>query len=336
MKSFLISIDTEGDNLWGWKSGDPITTENSMYLERFQALCGRYGFKPTYLTNWEMLQDDRYVSFAKKYVARGECEVGMHLHAWNNPPFHNLPNDDGGALDYLIEYPEEVMEKKIALITERIGETFGSGPITHRAGRWAMNGRYFSLLAKYGYLCDCSVTPGISWSSCSGKTGGSQGSNYTNSLPTEHVVRCQTGQEVVEVPLSTMLVNKIIVPDSIRVKSIARSLKRWIKKEPIQLRPNLRNLNEMMSLVELSAREEGEGYLMFMLHSSELMPGGSPIFSSPEAIEMLYLHLEKLFASLHRHSFTGETIGDYAKTVQKEIIPSIPADEYDMRRRTSL
>ena len=35
---------------------------------------------------------------------------------------------------------------------------------------------------------------------------------------------------------------------------------------------------------------------MFMLHSSELMPGGSPTFRDAAAIEDLYVELEAVFA----------------------------------------
>ena len=33
MKKFLITIDTEGDNLWQWKDGDPIGTDNTKYTK---------------------------------------------------------------------------------------------------------------------------------------------------------------------------------------------------------------------------------------------------------------------------------------------------------------
>ena len=85
-KYFIITIDTEGDNLWGWEEGTPIKTENILYLSRFQDLCNQYDFKPTWLSNWEMVNDDRFVTFAKKNLARKQCEIGMHLHAWNTPP----------------------------------------------------------------------------------------------------------------------------------------------------------------------------------------------------------------------------------------------------------
>lgn len=54
MKHFIITVDTEGDNLWEYKKGTPIGTENAKYLPRFQSLCEKYGFKPVYLTNYEV------------------------------------------------------------------------------------------------------------------------------------------------------------------------------------------------------------------------------------------------------------------------------------------
>ena len=106
MKSFLISIDTEGDNLWEWRKGDEITTRNADFLKRFQNLCNEFGFKPTYLTNYEMALSKEYVQFAKKSIDSEEAEIGMHLHAWNTPPaYHfNKKNPSPGAA-YLIEYP---------------------------------------------------------------------------------------------------------------------------------------------------------------------------------------------------------------------------------------
>lgn len=77
--AFLITIDTEGDNLW--QKHDSITTENARYLPRFQQLCEKYGFKPVWLTNYEMAIDPVYIEFAKDAIARGTAEIGMHLHA---------------------------------------------------------------------------------------------------------------------------------------------------------------------------------------------------------------------------------------------------------------
>ena len=59
--AFLITIDTEGDDIWG--SHANVTTENARYLPRFQDLCRKHGFKPTYLTNckskWRSIRGTR-------------------------------------------------------------------------------------------------------------------------------------------------------------------------------------------------------------------------------------------------------------------------------------
>ena len=52
-------------------------------------------------------------------------------------------------------------------------------PVSHRAGRWAMDDRYFEILKDFGITTDCSFTPGVNWESSKGITGG--GSNYTGS-----------------------------------------------------------------------------------------------------------------------------------------------------------
>jgi len=51
---------------------------------------------------------------------------------------------------------------------------------------------------------------------------------------------------------------------------------------------------------------------MFMIHSSELMPGGSPTFQTQESIEKLYADLEVLFSEASQH-FEGITLRDFAK-----------------------
>ena len=52
MSQFLITIDCEADNLWN--KPKIITTKNASFIPRFQKLCEKHNFKPTYLTNYEM------------------------------------------------------------------------------------------------------------------------------------------------------------------------------------------------------------------------------------------------------------------------------------------
>ena len=50
--------------------------------------------------------------------------------------------------------------------------------------------------------------------------------------------------------------------------------------------------------------------MLFILHSSELMPGGSPTFPTDDAIESLYEDLESVFADAAEH-FRGATLSEF-------------------------
>ena len=316
MKKFLISIDTEGDNLWAWREGMPISAENAKHLGRFQALCEKYGFKPTYLTNYEMATSKEFVDFASDALKRSACSVGMHLHAWNSPPEFKLDNPlDKPEAPYLIEYPTEVMEEKIDFLTKLLSDTFETPMKTHRAGRWAMDSRYFSLLEKYGYIADTSVTPLIDWSNNTGATVGSAGSDYSNAP--SHPYRVAETKELLEIPVSVRRTHKAFLSSEKGAKGNLKALYSGLRGEAVWLRPNGRNLDKMLWLVNKIAKESDSEYIMFMLHSSEFMAGGSPTFKTEEDIERLYRHMDIVFKEASAH-FEGKTIDEYAENLRRD------------------
>lgn len=304
MKNFIITIDTEGDNLWSWKEGEAITTKNVYSLQRFQDLCNKYNFKPVWLSNWEMLQNDDFVLFIKKQLEHSACELGMHLHAWNTPPIVPLPKCDTSGAPYLIEYPMEVMDEKIKSITDLINTKFGFTPISHRAGRWAMNDAYFQLLQKHGYKIDCSFTPGINWKNNYGQTPGFCGVDYSNVSQVP-----QMFNEILEVPVTTKITHNIFIPENKTPRNILRMFYRSVKGHTVWLRPDGNNLHEMLWLIDEYSKSEHD-YLMFMLHSSELMHGGSPTFANEESIEILFKHLKIIFDKISG-DYVGITLKDY-------------------------
>lgn len=309
MKHFIITIDTEGDNLWKWKPGQEVTTKNVQYLKRFQELCAQYGFKPVWLSNWEMISDPLFVEFINRNAEAGNCELGMHLHAWNNPPFYELPRDERSGAPYLIEYPREIMEAKIAAITEKMKEQFGYVPVSHRAGRWAMNDTYFELLYQYGYRIDCSYTPGISWRDSLGQTPGFAGPDYRKASRD-----IQKYKGIVEVPVTVEYTHRMFLDKNKSWKSNVKTALFGMAGQNIWLRPGRDNMKDMLWMIEKNRNGDGD-YLMFMLHSSELMPGGSPTFKDAEAVEVLYGKLQVLFDVI-KDSYEGCTLEEYVKSKQ--------------------
>lgn len=311
MKNFIITIDTEGDNLWDWKPGDIITTENIKYLQRFQDLCEKYGFKPVWLSNWEMINDSSFVDFIDRNLGKNTCELGMHLHAWNTPPDYNLPRNDKSGAPYLIEYPKDIMEQKIAVITEKMKQQFGFVPVSHRAGRWAMNEDYFELLYKYGYRIDCSITPGINWANSLGQTPGFAGPDYRREDKRIHMQ-----EKMIEVPVTVEYTHKMFLSRNKSIKANVKTIVKGIRGNKVWLRPDRENIKELIWVVEENKKAELD-YLMFMLHSSELMPAGSPTFITEESIEGLYRNLEILFCEISKN-YEGVTLQEYVNEYKKK------------------
>ena len=308
-KYFIITIDTEGDNLWNWKEGEIISTENSLYLKRFQSLCEKYGFKPVWLSNYEMMNDPRYIEFILDVVKRKTGECGMHLHAWNTPPYFSLPKEQNG-LPYLIEYPDEIICKKIDFLVDFIEQRTGKKPVSHRAGRWATNDKYLEYLSKSGFFIDCSYTPFINWESSCGRTKNSKGSNYFEVNPRPH----RLFNQLYEVPVTTVFTHRFFWPEKPTFKNIMRQLYYSFRGRTIWLRPNGDNLRQMKWIIKKGIKSN---YVMFMLHSSEFMPGGSPTFKDEKAIDKLFRDLEKLFSYASK-TFVGITLEDFYSNCIKE------------------
>lgn len=298
--AFLVTIDVEGDNLWSRPR--VVTTRNGEYLPRFQALCEKYGLKPTYLTNWEMVHSPAFREFSRDLLARRKGEIGMHLHGWNSPPLVPLTADDDRYQPFLIDYPEDQMREKVKVLTSESEDTFGVTMVSHRAGRWSFNETYARVLVDHGYRVDCSVTPHISWASVSGDPNGHRGADFSQFPETAYFVDLndirQPGDSLLlELPMT-------IIPPSYQNRQGGHSSSscRW-------LRPNRRNRKTLLHILSI-ARQEQRPYVEFMLHSSELMPGGSPTFPSRESIEALYDTLEALFTAA-QDVFEGCTLSDY-------------------------
>jgi hypothetical protein len=294
--AFLITMDTEGDNLWS-RPASPQTA-NSKSLPRFQQLCERHGLKPTWLTNWEMAGCPVFGEFGQDVLRRGAGEIGMHLHAWDTPPLVPWTADDSKHHPYLFEFPEHLMREKIKRLTARLEEAFERKMVSHRAGRWGFTARYARLLAELHYGVDCSVTPLVSWSGEKGTPNGAGGCDFRRFparpyfLDLEDISR-EGSSKLLEAPVTIVQKYRFAQPIEDHIPLLRRYVAR-VFPAVVWMRPNGRNRRFLLGVLE-QAREQGWPYVEFMLHSSELMPGGSPTFRTAVAIEKLYDDLEALF-----------------------------------------
>ena len=317
--AFLISIDTEGDNIWA-RPRLP-TTRNAAWLPRFHDLCCRYGFKPTYLTNYEMANCPVMIEFGREMLSNQTGEIGMHLHAWDTPPLLPLTADDMNTHPPLIAYPREAIRAKVTTMTRLLEDRFEVPMRSHRAGRWGFDGFYAQVLAEMGYVVDCSVTPHIVWRY--GRLDGRQERivDYRRACetiyqPDRSNVSYPGNIRLVELPMTVMRcdpkvlrsLRDMLPPASIPARALAKIVTPYY-----WLRPRLGNLARMTWLLDEVIRLR-RNYAQLILHSSELMPGGSPYFPDEGAIEALYEELEALFEHASHH-FRGSTIGDFAENL---------------------
>jgi hypothetical protein len=301
--TFVVTVDAEGDNLW--QRPRRITTENARFLGRFQALCESFGVRPTYLTTHEMALCADYQRFARNLLERRAGELGMHLHAWNSPPLVALTADDYLHQPYLTEFPASVAQAKLAALTDLLQRTFGVRVRSTRAGRWGFDERYARMLAELGYVVDCSVTPLVSWADVPGDPRRAGGPDYTRFpnqpyfLDLDDISRAgQSG--ILEVPVT--VVRPPTRPGDGWLAATARRLgghwghraadRLWPR--ALALMPTPTNAARMRAVVE-AALEEDRICLQMVVHSSELMPGGSPITPTRAHVERLYKTLEAIF-----------------------------------------
>ena len=66
----------------------------------------------------------------------------------------------------------------------------------------------------------------------------------------------------------------------------------------------------MMKVAKVKLSEESD-YIMFMVHSSELMPAGSPGFRNEADIEQMYTEVEEVFQYLADNDVEPATCYEY-------------------------
>ena len=317
--TFIITVDTEGDHVWARRQ--QVTTRNAAWLPAFQELVQRYSFRPTWLVNWEMAHDPACVEFLRDMLARDAGEVGLHLHAWDTPPLESLTDDDTQHHPFLGEYPEPLMRNKLDRLAGVLEDTFQRPLRSHRAGRWALDGRTVRWLREHGFKADCSVCPGIDWRSTMGNPRGTGGPDYRRAPYEPYFL----DEQDITRPASQSAPDALLeVPMTIRPPRWpwARTIFESYSKRHSWLRPNGRNGAALRECVS-DAAAAGRKHLLFMLHSSELMPGGSPTFPTTDSIARLNDDLAALFAYAQSRGCRGRTLGEFAaewRTLVKQTV----------------
>ena len=274
--ALLVCIDTEGDNQWDARARANQTFENIYALDRLHAFFADHGVRTTYVITHPVARDRRSADMLRSLLARGDCEIGAHHHAWETPPFSPK---DVRRHPYALSLSLSQFDAQLASLTEAITDAVGARPVSYRSGRFGFSASHVSSLERAGYLIESSVAPLF-------YEAHKQGPDFVEAplapyfLSYDDPVR-PGSSSLLELPISCALSRRVPrfverwygrAPRPYATRRILRLLRiaqvRW-------LRPSYSSAEDMIALGRQIVRA-GAPILNLLFHSSEAIVGGSP------------------------------------------------------------
>jgi peptidoglycan/xylan/chitin deacetylase (PgdA/CDA1 family) len=291
--ALLVAIDTEGDNQWDANARAHQTFENLYVLPRLHDVFARHGVRPTYVITHPVAEDARSADVLRGLLARGDCEIGAHHHAWETPP---CTPEDIARHPYALQLPLDQFDAQLASLTDAIQRAIGVRPVSYRSGRFGFSASHVSSLEQQGYLIDSSVAP-LFYEAHKG------GPDFVGAplapyfLSYDDATRAGTSH-VMELPISAALSRRMPAfleriygraPWPYTTKRILR----WLRVAHVRwLRPSYSSAEDMISL----ARQlvwQGAPILNLLFHSSEAIVGGSPYNRTDAELDAFFYRLNE-------------------------------------------
>lgn len=274
--ALLVAIDTEGDNQWDLQARLHQKFENLYALGRLHDFFARHGIRPTYVITHPVATDARSAGVLRGLLARGDCEIGAHHHAWETPP---CTEDDVRRHPYALSLPLPQFDAQLASLTGAIATAVGTRPVSYRSGRFGFSAAHVSSLEQQGYLVDSSVAPLFYEAHKNGPDF--VGAPLAPYFLAYDNATCAGSSNVLELPISAALNRRVPafvehlyarapfnyhVKRALRLAHIAHV--RW-------LRPSYSSAADMRALGRRLV-DRGAPILNLLFHSSEALAGGSP------------------------------------------------------------
>ncbi len=300
-----LAVDAEED--FDWDQPVPFTDYSTKCMKNIRALqevVGAYGIVPTYLLTYPVLEDEDVVHILRRQLRNGQCEVGVQLHPWVNPPF-DAGDEKGGedgkgghATSFSGNLPPGLEERKLVQLMRRFTERFGIEPRIYRAGRYGLGRGTTALLEKHGFTIDASMAPRTTATDEGGPDYGSR--DYQVFWFGQH-------RRLLEVPLCRSVVGwggRLAAP---AYRALARPgltrlhvpgiVTRLRFAERITLSPEGNDVRAMLRLVR-HLRARGQTIFVLSFHSSSLDVGRSPYVRTKAELHGFYDRLSAVLDTL--------------------------------------
>ncbi len=301
----VITIDVEEEGLFSGRyarSGAGVT--NVAELRRLEFIPREFGFPLTLLTTYPVAQDSGAREVLASWREKHGAEIGVHLHPWNTPPFRDLPQPEPIPT---AQMPPDLVEAKLSTLVHRLTETFGEAPRSFRMGRFDWSTGLLQLLPRFGLGVDSSMVP---------LTFKGEGRQNFQAPPDPFWLDFPAfpDQRLLETPVTMVPVWASSARAWYRFADLFPALRaeallsRFRFVGAAGIHPAWFPGFSMRLAVRLHQSRGGRVLTLF-LHSSELLPGGSPDFPDASAVGRLVAKLRDFLAWLvKRRPVTGLTL----------------------------
>ena len=294
--ALLVAIDTEGDNQWDARARAHQTFDNLYALPRLHDFFARHGVRPTYVITHPVAEDARSAEVLRGLLARGDCEIGAHHHAWETPP---CTSDDVARHLYALSLPLDRFDAQLANLTGAIEAAVGARPVAYRSGRFGFSASHVSSLERQGYLIDSSVAPLF-------YEAHKHGPDFVGAplepyfLSYDDATRSGSSG-VLELPISAALNRRV---PAVVERLYARAPRPYMTKRVLRLlriadvrwlRPSYSSADDMIRLARQLVRRDVP-LLNLLFHSSEAIVGGSPYNRTAGELDAFFERLGTFFA----------------------------------------
>jgi hypothetical protein len=318
-----VTVDTEEE--WDWASGFPTgatRVTNIRHLPRLQQVCERHGAAVVYFVNHAVLSDPAATAVIQELAARPNVEVGLHIHPWNTPPLANtpaVPTRDS----FLHNLPWDEAKAKLDSTLTAFAAT-GLKPTSFRGGRYSTSPQIQDHLRDRGLLADASVLPFTTWAD-----DGAPDFRDRQPRPVRRPPRYPGDTALWELPLTLGYTRRpfaewhgIITAAENGVWKAVRAVglmdrlgvvrKAWLNLE----NPAFPNPAAFVPVVAA----ERLPFACFTLHSSSLLPGGSPYCRTEGDVDRLLRTAEAALTAAATAGWRPATVTQAAKELEAEFV----------------
>ncbi len=318
----VVTIDAEEDQ-WGPTPSGLATVTNIQQVPALQAILNEYQVVPTYLLTYPVANDEKAAAVFRHLRDAGQCEIGMHCHPWNTPPYEEAMSRHNSMLCNL---PESLQGEKMTRLHKTIERHFAAAPLAFRSGRWAFGREAAGILAGLGCRIDTSITPYTSWTA----SGGPDFSGYSPhafSFDCSDPSKDDPEGDMLEVPVTIGYVggsfarchrlHRRLTKPPFHQLRMAGLLARLECLRSVWLSPERETPARLIRLLRQAMRE-GCRIVNLFFHSSSLQIGCTPFVRTLAEKQQLLRSLSTLFEFCRQAGIRSVPLSQAVKTIPRD------------------